>query len=69
MHIGARLKKMREERGLSLSRSAREAGIAKSHLWRIEHEECEPSFAMVSKIMEVYGYYLCIIMLTGLKKT
>ncbi len=37
--IGSRIRRYRQEQGLSLSQLAKKAGISKGYLWSLEHED------------------------------
>jgi transcriptional regulator with XRE-family HTH domain len=51
--IGANVRRLRVDRGLSQEALAGEAGLALRHLGRIERGEGNPTIAMVGRIAEV----------------
>lgn len=51
--IGANVKRLRIERGLSQEALAGEAGLAMRHLGRIERGEGNPTIAMIGRIADV----------------
>ena len=53
--VGANIKRLRKERGLSQEALAGEAGLAMRHLGRIERGEGNPTVAVLSKLAEVLG--------------
>jgi transcriptional regulator with XRE-family HTH domain len=55
--IGQTIQRLREESDLSLSQLAREAGISKSYIWKLEHGESEsrPSGETLYKIARALG--------------
>lgn len=55
VHIGDKIRQMRLERGLSLTRLAAKAGIAKSYLSNIERKvQSNPSMLFLEKISRVF---------------
>lgn len=56
-HVGRRIRRFREERGMSLSQLAQEAGLAKSYLWSLENESsaARPSGEKLYEIARVLG--------------
>jgi XRE family transcriptional regulator, master regulator for biofilm formation len=56
LHIGQKIRQMRQERGLSLTALAARAGIAKSYLSNIERRvQSNPSMLFLEKISRVFG--------------
>lgn len=55
--VGANIKRLRKERGLSQEALAGEAGLAMRHLGRIERGEGNPTVAVLGKLAEVLGVY------------
>lgn len=56
LHIGQKIRQMRQERGLSLTALAARAGIAKSYLSNIERRvQSNPSMLFLEKISAVFG--------------
>ena len=55
--IGARIRKYREDRGLSLSQLAAESGISKGYLWTLENEDAQsrPSANTLHEIADALG--------------
>lgn len=55
--IGARIRKYREDKGLSLSQLAKESGISKGYLWTLENGDTDsrPSANTLYKIAEALG--------------
>jgi len=55
--IGPRIRRYREERGLSLSQLAAESGISKGYLWTLENEDghSRPSANTLHEIAEALG--------------
>ncbi|WNC13347.1 helix-turn-helix domain-containing protein [Brevibacillus brevis] len=52
--IGTRIKKLRKEKGISLSQLAERAGVAKSYLSSIERDiQSNPSLQFIEKIADV----------------
>jgi transcriptional regulator with XRE-family HTH domain len=56
-HIGTRIRELREEAGLSLSRLAEQAGVSKSYLWKLENGKTKvrPSGETLYKIATALG--------------
>jgi XRE family transcriptional regulator, master regulator for biofilm formation len=55
VHIGQKIRQMREERGLSLTVLAARAGIAKSYLSNIERRvQSNPSMLFLEKVSRVF---------------
>lgn len=50
--VGVEVKKMREERGLSLRELAERAGISYRTIWSVENGERKPQGAKLRKILE-----------------
>ena len=48
--IGVKLKKLREERGLSQERLAAKAGLSREHLARLEAGRHDPTFGTLSRL-------------------
>ncbi|RAU97134.1 helix-turn-helix domain-containing protein [Paenibacillus sp. YN15] len=56
LHIGQKIRQMRQERGLSLTALAARAGIAKSYLSNIERRvQSNPSMLFLEKLSRVFG--------------
>ncbi|WP_312597793.1 helix-turn-helix transcriptional regulator [Brevundimonas sp.] len=55
--IGANIKRLRRERGLSQEALAGEAGLAMRHIGRIERGEGNPTVSMVARIANVLGVH------------
>ncbi|HET9016706.1 MAG TPA: helix-turn-helix transcriptional regulator, partial [Thermomicrobiaceae bacterium] len=53
--IGPAIRRLRQERGMTLDQLAVEAGISASHLSRLERSQTLPSFTVLAKIAEVLG--------------
>jgi transcriptional regulator with XRE-family HTH domain len=48
--IGTAIKLVRNSRGISASELARKAGIARSHLWRLERGEERPGYDVLCRV-------------------
>ena len=48
--IGTAIKLVRNTRGISASEVARKAGIARSHLWRLERGEERPGYDVLCRV-------------------
>lgn len=55
--VGANVRRLRKERGLSQEALAGEAGLAMRHLGRIERGEGNPTVAVLGKLAEVLGVH------------
>ena len=55
--VGANIRRLRKERGLSQETLAGEAGLAMRHLGRIERGEGNPTVAILGKLAEVLGVH------------
>lgn len=56
MHIGQRLRQLREERGYTLAEVAQKANISISHLSAVENgSRPNPSFAVVANLAHAYN--------------
>lgn len=55
--VGANIKRLRKERGLSQEMLAGEAGLAMRHLGRIERGEGNPTVAVLGKLAEALGVH------------
>lgn len=56
MTVGGRIRQLREERGISLSRLAEEAGLSKGYLSALERDEqSNPSLDAVAKLAGALG--------------
>lgn len=55
--VGANIRRLRKERGLSQEALAGEAGLAMRHIGRIERGEGNPTVSMVAKIATVLGVH------------
>ena len=53
--IGPAIRRLRQERGMTLDALAAQAGISASHLSRLERSQTLPSFTVLAKIAEVLG--------------
>lgn len=53
--VGANIKRLRKERGLSQEALAGEAGLAMRHIGRIERGEGNPTVSMLAKIAAALG--------------
>jgi transcriptional regulator with XRE-family HTH domain len=53
--VGANVRRLRKERGLSQEALAGEAGLAMRHLGRIERGEGNPTVAVLAKLAEALG--------------
>src|SRR5690606_9478150 len=51
--IGPAIRRLRQERGMTLDALAEQAGISASHLSRLERSQTLPSFTVLAKIAEV----------------
>ncbi|MBX3478411.1 MAG: helix-turn-helix transcriptional regulator [Brevundimonas sp.] len=51
--VGANVRRLRKERGLSQEALAGEAGLAMRHLGRIERGEGNPTVAVLARLAEV----------------
>jgi transcriptional regulator with XRE-family HTH domain len=58
--IGTEITRQRIDAGLSIAALAREAGLDRGHLWRIEHGEAEPTLAALVKVGEALGADLAV---------
>lgn len=55
--VGANVRRLRKERGLSQESLAGEAGLAMRHLGRIERGEGNPTVAILGRLAEVLGVH------------
>ena len=55
--VGANIRRLRKERGLSQETLAGEAGLAMRHIGRIERGEGNPTVSMMAKIATVLGVH------------
>lgn len=55
--VGANVRRLRRERGLSQETLAGDAGLAMRHLGRIERGEGNPTVAVLGKLAEVLGVH------------
>lgn len=55
--VGANVRRLRKERGLSQESLAGEAGLAMRHLGRIERGQGNPTVAVLAKLAEVLGVH------------
>lgn len=55
--VGANIRRLRKERGLSQETLAGEAGLAMRHLGRIERGEGNPTVTVLGKLAEVLGVH------------
>ncbi len=55
--VGANIRRLRKQRGLSQEALAGEAGLAMRHLGRIERGEGNPTVAILGKLAEVLGVH------------
>lgn len=55
--VGANIRRLRKERGLSQEALAGEAGLAMRHLGRIERGEGNPTVAVLGKLADVLGVH------------
>lgn len=55
--VGANIRRLRKERGLSQEALAGEAGLAMRHLGRIERGEGNPTVAILGKLAAVLGVH------------
>ncbi|MND45310.1 anaerobic benzoate catabolism transcriptional regulator [compost metagenome] len=55
--VGANVRRLRKERGLSQETLAGEADLAMRHLGRIERGEGNPTVAVLGKLAEVLGVH------------
>lgn len=55
--VGANIRRLRKERGLSQEALAGEADLAMRHLGRIERGEGNPTVAILGKLAEVLGVH------------
>lgn len=53
--VGEQIRTERESQGRSLSSLARDAGVGKSYLWRIENCQASPSLATIRRIADALG--------------
>jgi transcriptional regulator with XRE-family HTH domain len=53
--IGIRLRKLRQERGLTLTTIAQRSGISTSTLSKIENDKVSPTFANLLKLADAFG--------------
>jgi transcriptional regulator with XRE-family HTH domain len=53
--LGARIRELREARGLSLDAVAALVGVSSSHLSRMERDLTAPSFTLIGRIAEALG--------------
>lgn len=56
--IGTRLRKIRQERGLTLTTIAQRSGISTSTLSKIENDKVSPTFANLLKLADAFGLTL-----------
>ncbi|MEN5053524.1 MULTISPECIES: helix-turn-helix domain-containing protein [Brevundimonas] len=55
--VGANIRRLRKERGMSQEALAGEAGLAMRHLGRIERGEGNPTVAILGKLAAVLGVH------------
>ncbi|MEN5169457.1 helix-turn-helix transcriptional regulator [Brevundimonas pondensis] len=55
--VGANIRRLRKERGLSQETLAGEAGLAMRHLGRIERGEGNPTVAILGKLADVLSVH------------
>lgn len=55
--VGANIRRLRKERGLSQEALAGEAGLAMRHLGRIERGEGNPTVAILGRLADVLGVH------------
>jgi transcriptional regulator with XRE-family HTH domain len=51
--LGDRLRTLREQRGLSMSGLAREVGVSRSYIWRIEHDQRRLNTRLIQNLARV----------------
>jgi len=56
--VGANVRRLRRERGLTQEDLAGEAGLAMRHMGRIERGESNPTLSMMAKLADVLGVHL-----------
>lgn len=61
--VGERLKKLREERGLTQSQLARQAGVTSGLIGQIEQGKVQPSLKTLERVAEVMGVSPCYFLL------
>ncbi len=61
--VGERLKKLREERGLTQSQLARQAGVTPGLIGQIEQGKVQPSLKTLEKVSEAMGVSPCYFLL------
>ena len=57
-HLGARVKRLRSERGWSLEALANASGVSRSMLSQIEREQANPTLAVTLRIARAFGMVL-----------
>lgn len=55
--VGANVRRLRKERGLSQESLAGDAGLAMRHLGRIERGEGNPTVAILARLADVLGVH------------
>ncbi|PTX55984.1 XRE family transcriptional regulator [Litoreibacter ponti] len=55
LNLGARVRELRKARDWTLEQAAREAGLARSTLSKIENEQMSPTFELMKKLAEGLG--------------
>lgn len=58
LQLGARVRELRKERAWTLERAAKEAGLARSTLSKIENEQMSPTVELMRKLAEGLGIEL-----------
>jgi transcriptional regulator with XRE-family HTH domain len=53
--VGARLKQLRKQRGLSMAQLARDVGVTTGMISQIENDQADPSLTTLRKIAQVLG--------------
>ena len=56
--LGARLRKIRQERGVSLATAAAESGLSRSFLSLVERDESDISFGRLHRLINHYGIHI-----------
>lgn len=53
--FGKRLKKIREEKGLTHAELGAAIGSTKSHMWKCENEDVDPGLKMMIRLADFLG--------------
>lgn len=66
--LGQRIRKLREERGLSLDQLANKTGVSRAYLWKLEMKPCNPSVGILQSLAEALDVELYELFIPKLQK-